>query len=233
MGIEATVNERHVKLGSSEFIFNSKSKQTLQSVFVEIDGKYKGRFGFKHQWRKGLPDMLQHLLNSYKIAVISGDTSVSEQKAIQSLLPEESIIKFNQKPIDKLRFIAEQQEAGNRVLMIGDGLNDAGALQQSDVGMVITSKDQNFTPSCNMIITAESFQQIPHLLEKIRKSRNILKGAFILAIIYNVVGLLFALQGLLTPIVAAVLMPLSSISIIVYSFVSTQLFFKMKGDQLK
>lgn len=226
LGIHARLNDHVVKLGSGQFIFGVENKSDLQSVFVEIDGKFKGRFSFINQWREGLNKILDELSGQFELAVISGDDSREEQARLAAFVPVSCTIKFNQKPKDKLDFIAKHQALGKRILMVGDGLNDAGALKQSDVGIVVSNSGQNFMPACNLIMERDSFRYLSSLLSTIKKSKSIIYGAFVLAGLYNVIGLYFAMQGLLTPIVAAILMPISSVTIIAYSFLMTGIFFR-------
>lgn len=108
-------------------------------------------------------------------------------------------------------------------MMIGDGLNDAGALQQSDVGLVIAENTNNFTPASDAILDAKHFANIPALLSYSRTSNRLVMYAYVLAIFYNIIGLSFAVQGLLSPVVAAILMPLSSITIVTFGVISSRL----------
>ncbi len=113
--------------------------------------------------------------------------------------------------------------------MVGDGLNDAGALLQSDLGIAVTEKVSQFSPSSDAILSGASFRQLPVFVAFARTSMNIVIASFILAFMYNIVGIYFALQGLLTPIKAAILMPASSITIVLFTTVATQLYAKKKG----
>ena len=112
-----------------------------------------------------------------------------------------------------------------KVLMIGDGLNDAGALRQSDIGMVVTDKTNNFTTACDVIIDGQEFVKLPQYLYFLKKSKQIIYGALLLAVLYNIVGLTFAVTGNLSAVVAAILMPMSSISIILYAITASSIVF--------
>ena len=105
--------------------------------------------------------------------------------------------------------------------MLGDGLNDAGALKQSDAGVVIAENTNNFTPACDAILDARNFNQLPLFLDFSRRSIRLVYYAYGFALIYNIIGLSFAVQGALSPIVAAILMPLSSISIVLFGMLAS------------
>ena len=130
---------------------------------------------------------------------------------------------FNQKPVDKLNEVAKLQKNNQKVAMIGDGLNDAGALRQSDIGIALSENINVFSPGCDAILDASQFHKIKTYLNVSKKGVAIIKYGFILSLCYNVVGLYFAVTGKLTPIIAAILMPLSSISIVIFTTISTNL----------
>jgi Cu+-exporting ATPase len=106
------------------------------------------------------------------------------------------------------------QERHQKVLMLGDGLNDAGALMQSDVGIAVSDNSAQFSPACDAILDGSKIGMIHELLAYARSGKKIVAASFTLSIAYNIVGLSFAVQGTLSPIVAAILMPASSISIV-------------------
>jgi Cu+-exporting ATPase len=107
--------------------------------------------------------------------------------------------------------------------MIGDGLNDTGALKDAYASIAISEDIFRFTPGSDAIIDASSLHKLIAFLHISRYSRTILRLCYAFSIIYNVVGLGFALSGELTPLIAAILMPLSSISIVLISTVSALL----------
>ena len=128
---------------------------------------------------------------------------------------------FEQTPKDKLNKIKELQNRGHKVLMVGDGLNDAGALKQANVGLVISDNSSNFSPACDGILSADEFGRLHLIMRYLRKAQYIIYGAFLLAFMYNSIGLYYAISGQLSPVIAAVLMPLSSITVILYGVLSS------------
>ena len=130
---------------------------------------------------------------------------------------------FHQQPEDKLRYIEQLQQQGEKVMMIGDGLNDAGALKQSDIGIAVSEQTNNFTPSSDAIIQARQIPKLSKFISLCKANRNIVIASFVLSIVYNIVGLSFAVQGTLSPLIAAILMPASSLSIVLLTFGSSNL----------
>lgn len=222
-GIEAVCEETRLKVGASTFVKNTKEQNNLDtSVHISIDDEYKGKYIFKNAYRKGVKALFYDLNTNYKMAVVSGDNE-GEKVYLEKVLPKGTNLLFNQKPENKLSYIEEIQQKGNRVAMIGDGLNDAGALAQSDVGIAISENINVFSPACDAILDASKFNQIANYVKASKKAIQIIKYCFILSLLYNVIGLYFATTGQLKPVIAAILMPLSSISIVVFTTIATNL----------
>jgi Cu+-exporting ATPase len=132
---------------------------------------------------------------------------------------------FSQQPVDKLNRIADLQSQGCRVVMIGDGLNDSGALAKADVGIAVSDEVNVFTPASDIIIDAAKLIHLDSILKAAKQSVQIIRYAFALSLLYNLIGTYFAVTGKLEPIIAAILMPLSSISIVVFTTIATNLIF--------
>ncbi|MCB0428322.1 MAG: HAD-IC family P-type ATPase, partial [Mangrovimonas sp.] len=181
-----------------------------------------GKFTFFNNYRKGLSKLFNKLRKNYDLVILTGDNE-GELENLKKLLPVRTKLIFNQKPEDKLEYIKYHQTEGAKVLMIGDGLNDAGALAQSDVGIAISENVNVFSPACDAILDASKFTDIYNYLKATKQSIKIIKWSFLLSFIYNVVGLYFAVTGQLSPVVAAILMPLSSISIVIFTTIATNL----------
>jgi Cu+-exporting ATPase len=161
--------------------------------------------------------LIYKLRNKYTLAVLSGDNS-GEKNYLQSIMGFTSTVLFNQQPEDKLNYIKKLQAENKSVLMIGDGLNDAGALKQATVGIAVTENTNNFTPSSDAILDANNLQHLFAYIKLCKFNRKIVLTAFVLSILYNTIGIYFAVQGILQPVMAAILMPCSSISILIVTF---------------
>ncbi|MCU0355008.1 MAG: HAD-IC family P-type ATPase [Cytophagales bacterium] len=102
-----------------------------------LDSEYLGYFRFRNHYRNGIGEMTAALSSRYELHLLSGDNE-GEAQNLKPYFGDEQHLHFRQSPQDKLLFIKSLQEQGKRVMMLGDGLNDAGALQQSDVGVAVS-----------------------------------------------------------------------------------------------
>lgn len=222
-GIEAQYNNKHIKVGSAAFVGQNEAVSTLNTtVHISSESQYKGKFTFYNAYRKGLSQLFGVLKQDYDLAIISGDNE-GEKENLTKLLPTKTKLLFNQKPDDKLEYIKYHQSEGANVLMVGDGLNDAGALAQSNVGIAISENVNVFSPACDAILDASKFNQLANYVAASKSAIKIIKWSFVLSFFYNVIGLYFAVTGQLAPVVAAILMPLSSISIVTFTTIATNL----------
>ncbi|MFK8006292.1 MAG: heavy metal translocating P-type ATPase metal-binding domain-containing protein [Saprospiraceae bacterium] len=214
-GLQGVVYQRVIKIGSADFTQNKA--QPDANVFLQIDGKNRGYFSIKSAYRKGFEQIVNFYNNKNTTHLLSGDN----EKSRADLMPffDKNLYYF-QSPKDKLNFIKKLQSTGEKVLMLGDGLNDAGALQQSDVGVVIAENTNNFTPACDAILSADSFIQLPQFSKYMQGCLRLVYAAYGLAFLYNIVGLSYAIQAKLSPVIAAILMPASSVTIVFFGVLS-------------
>ena len=221
-GIEATHKENKIKIGSAGFVGSSDTSVLNTTVHISSNNTYKGKFTFYNSYRKGLSKLFNKLKRQFDLVILSGDNE-GELENLKKMLPSKTKMLFNQKPEDKLEYIKYHQSEGAKVLMIGDGLNDAGALAQSNVGIAISENVNVFSPACDAILDASQFNKLSSFINASKSAINIVKWSFALSFIYNVIGLYFAVTGQLAPVIAAILMPLSSISVVVFTTFATNL----------
>ena len=222
-GIEAVHRKQAMKVGTAEFVGNSTLAPSLNtSVHISSNNEYKGRYIFHNEYREGAADLFAQFAPEYHLSILSGDNE-GEKQRLKKLLPENTDLLFNQQPEDKLNYISELQQQGKKTIMVGDGLNDAGALAKSEVGIAISENVNVFSPACDAILDASRFNSLFKFVQASKKAMTVIKISMLLSFLYNVVGLYFAVTGQLSPIIAAVLMPLSSISIIAFTTVCTNL----------
>ena len=232
-GTSALINGNIVKMGSSEFVLGQKSIQVNlgSRVYLSINNEFLGCFIVKNLYRKGLEKIISALGSQYELKIVSGDNA-SEANYLRTVFGEKADMLFDQKPEDKLNYIKNLQDQHKKVLMIGDGLNDAGALMQSNVGMAISDDTNNFSPACDAVLSGKQFPLLKELINYCRKEKVIIYSSFTLSIIYNFIGLFFAVQGNLQPVIAAILMPVSSISIVLLTTGMTA-FYELKLKKFK
>jgi Cu+-exporting ATPase len=226
-GIKVKIEGNIIQIGSAEFCApplsilspspSGRAGEGNTSVHIKVNDIYYGKFIFNNQYREGLEELFKNLKANYQIKVLSGDNE-GERANLEQLLPKGTELIFNQKPEQKLEFIKKLQEKGKNVMMVGDGLNDAGALAQSNVGISISENVNVFSPACDAILDASEFQKLNYFLKMSKNSITTIKMSFGLSLLYNLVGLSFAITGNLLPLVAAIIMPLSTITIV--SFVT-------------
>lgn len=220
-GVRATIKGKTITVGSAELMASVPFKPTtLDSiVHVEIEHTYRGYFIIPQLLRPRIQSLFL-ALEKLPITLLSGDNS-SEINHLKRLLPKQTRFYFSQNPFQKIKHIIKLQSRKKKVLMVGDGLNDAGALKQSDIGLAVANQAHIFTPACDAIIRSERLPDLHHFLWAAKKSVFLIKLSFCVSFLYNCIGVSIAVAGLLSPLVAAILMPLSSISVVVFAYCST------------
>jgi Cu+-exporting ATPase len=219
-GISGNIRGNEIKIGSAFFV-ETKLEQNLNTIiFIKINQDIKGYYRSKNVYRDDVEKVFTQLGKKFRLSILSGDNE-GEKAYLENILPKGTNLLFSQTPQNKLDYVKKLQEEGHHVLMVGDGLNDAGALAQSNVGIAISENVNVFSPACDAIMEAKLFNKLPKFLTLSHQTIQIIKWSFKISFTYNVVGLYFAVTAQLTPIVAAILMPLSSISIVVFVTVLT------------
>jgi Cu+-exporting ATPase len=197
---------------------------------VVLNGVYRGYFVVNNQYRSGLQELFARLRARYKLSLLSGDNDAERAALTElfgatpmkttpstatSLVAQEPLqMAFFQTPQDKMNAVKALQEQGERVMMVGDGLNDAGALKQSNVGVAIAEHSGAFSPACDATLAAESLHRLADFVAFARTARRVIIGAFWISVVYNIVGLSYAALGLLSPLFSAILMPISNATVI-------------------
>ena len=218
-GYVGNVRGKTYKIGSATFI-GQTSKNLETAVYVSRDGAFLGKYIFTNEYRSNMSDMFSEL-KEFPINILSGDNS-SEEESLKTLAPNVAAMKFSQSPEDKLNFIKILQDDDKRkVAMLGDGLNDAGALKQSNVGIAVADDTHSFTPSSDVIMAGDRINELKKYLDLSKDAVKIVKFTFAISLFYNVIGVSVAVTGHLSPLVAAILMPISSISVVIFTSLAT------------
>jgi len=223
LGVTGIVKGVRINIGSKKFVTGKEDTDPLSTnVYVFIDDRILGYFKIENQYRPGLKKVIDSLKGKYELYLLSGDND-SERENLRPLFGSDSVLKFNQSPTDKRDFILNLKKQGKKVLMIGDGLNDAGALMESDVGLTIADDIYSFSPACDGIIESSKFSILNKFISYTNVSFKIVIVSFIISFLYNVVGISFAVSGSMSPLVAAILMPISSVSVVLFATTSVKL----------
>ena len=215
-GIQGVIANHLIKLGSPSFVSFEDEKNPNSRVYVSIDGMARGHFNIETTIRPGMKALINKLDPKAPIYLLSGDQGAEEER-MKNVFPDDAKMHFNQSPLDKLHFVSNLQQNGFRVMMIGDGLNDSGALKQSDVGIAVTDNTGVFTPASDGILKGEVLQNLNQFMKLSKSAITILKIAFGISFFYNIIALGFAVSGNLSPLTAAILMPISSVSVVGFS----------------
>lgn len=217
-GYEAEVRGNLYKIGSAKLI-GQESKNLETAVYITKNEVFLGKYIFKNEYRDNLSTLFTDL-DHYQIHILSGDNS-SEENQLKRMIPNVSGMAFNQSPEDKLNYIKNLQDQHQKVAMLGDGLNDAGALKQSNVGIAIADDTNSFTPSSDVIMAGEKLIDFKKYLLFSKEAMTIVKLTFGISFMYNIIGLGFAVTGHMSPLFAAILMPISSISVVAFTSITT------------
>jgi len=226
-GVSGRINNISIKMGSASFVGATEDGPDAKTrVYVAINDNQKGYFEIGTSIRPGIKKLISSLGTKVK-ALLSGD-GAGERERMQAVFSENALLKFSQTPHDKLQYVSELQAKGNKVMMLGDGLNDSGALKQSDVGLALADDTGVFTPSCDGILNGPQLEKLDVFLDLSKSALTVLKISLGISLLYNVLGLSFAVTGHLTPLVAAILMPISSISVVVFTTFMVNMIAKSK-----
>jgi P-type Cu+ transporter len=228
LGITGLVDNHRIMIGSHAFIAGSDphNEGKVSSVYVSIDNKLRGFFKMENHYRDGLKEVLLGM-KYMQLHLLTGDNNAEEEN-LKTYFAYDTQLHFNQTPVEKLEYINALKQKGQNIIMIGDGLNDAGALLKADIGITIADDIYHFSPACDAILQSEKFGRLQEYLEFSKTALKIVYASYLISFLYNIVGLTFAVQGLLSPVVAAILMPLSSISVVTFVSLSVSILSKAR-----
>jgi Cu+-exporting ATPase len=209
LGVSAMIDGHHVRIGTSAYVGAPEAYDDGRT-HVAVDGTF-GWVRTAAPVRDGIREAVQDLARTHAVHLVSGD---HEREASRWRPLFGDAMAFRQTPVDKVACVRALQRDGRRVLMVGDGLNDAGALAAADVGVAASDATACVVPACDAVVAGEHLRDLPAYLRYARRARHLIVLIFFLSLVYNAGALALALSGALTPLAAAILMPISSVGTI-------------------
>jgi Cu+-exporting ATPase len=227
-GMEGSVAGNEIWMGAAVWlesrlvsVVENSAPAAGSVVHVAINGKYRGGFVLANTLRSRAEEVVEILARDSEVALLSGDNE-REREKFATIFGRAAELRFNQSPQSKLAFIRERQASGRTVMMVGDGLNDAGALKQADVGVAVVENVSAFSPASDVILSAAMVSRLDEVRAFARRSVRVVQAAFLISAGYNLIGVGIAASGRLEPVVCAVLMPVSSVSVVVFACLATK-----------
>lgn len=213
MGLKATINNITVKLGNREWCGinqNYLPNNRYSELWLKADGAQPVLFCFKDRMREDSHDVVHWFLRrQMKVILLSGDRKDVVEEAAEEL--GLSRFKYECKPQEKIEIIERIKANGEKVLMIGDGINDAPAISAAHVSISLSTAAEVSQNAADFIFQSQKLDSVVRAYQVSVKSRQLVFINFALAALYNLIAVPFAAAGLLTPLIAAIAMSLSSI----------------------
>ena len=225
-GVEGRVDGRRYLIGTSEFMLQSAVEidqaracidemhgEGLTVSAVACEGKLVALFGFRDEVRAEARDAVAQLRQKgFRTQLLSGDAPETARRVGEQLQLDDA--KGGVSPRDKLTALSRLQTEGQVVAMVGDGLNDAPALAQADLGMAMGSGTDVAIGAASITLMREDTRLVAAAFDIAQKTyRKIWQNLF-WAFIYNIIGLPLAALGMLNPALAGTAMAFSSVSVV-------------------
>ena len=211
-GVEGRWKGAQWRLGSTDFVrLKAHNEGSKSRVHLFRNDVHQGSFSLTRPLRPGMSEQLSSLAEGgCEVHLLSGDSP--EERGRFSRWFALDHMHFRQTPAQKMAHIESLSREG--VAMVGDGLNDAGALKKATLGLAVVDQLHAFSPASDALVEAHSLSRLPEAIRLAKQGRKTVVILLGVSVLYNGVGMVFALQGWLTPLVAAVLMPLSSLTVV-------------------
>ncbi len=211
MGLEARVGSDVYRLGRPDWAAADASDDEA-TVLLSANGRVLATFDLDDVMRPDAREALDDIKRAgLQVEILSGDNGRRVGDiALRLAVPSTS----NARPADKLARIAALRQTGHRVLMVGDGLNDAPALAAADVSMAPATAADIGRNAADLVFLRDSLLAVPRALAIARAAARLVRQNFALAIAYNLLAIPIAVLGHVTPLMAAIAMSLSSVIVV-------------------
>jgi Cd2+/Zn2+-exporting ATPase/Cu+-exporting ATPase len=186
-------------------------------LYVALNGAPCGILAAADKLRSEVPQAIQatRALGVERIELLTGDNQI-----IAARLADHLDISYRAEllPEDKIAIVKEYQALGHKVIMVGDGVNDAPALAQADVGIAMGAAGHTIAmEAAHIVLMREDWELIPQVLRIAQRTTRVVKGNIIFTLVYNLLGLSLAALGYLPPILAAAAQSIPDLAILVNS----------------
>jgi Cu+-exporting ATPase len=226
-GLSCSIHSNNIQLGSAYFIGIEEDESINKDnprAYLKINEEVKGVFFLQAHYREHLDTLFSSLeAEHYEFELLSGDKK-RDVSFLKKWFKRDEQLHFEQSPLSKLERIRAIQQTGAKAMMLGDGLNDSGALKESYAGIAISENVYHFTPACEGVLDAKAIHQLPAFMKLSKDAIKVIYMSYFISFSYNIVGLSFAVSGHLTPLVAAILMPTSSVSVVLFATLAVKYF---------
>lgn len=229
-GVRAQIAGSSVAIGNERLVsgFSSRKEVTdLQAqgktlLFMENNGQPTAIFAASDTLRPEVPAALQTMrtLGIKKIELLTGDNERTASTMAKSLSSGGVQVEYRAQllPEDKIRIVKEYQAQGHVVIMVGDGVNDAPALAQADIGVAMGAGGTDIAIEAgHVVLLREDWTLMPQMLQIAQRTMRVVKGNLAFTVVYNVIGLTLAAFGFLPPIFAAAAQSLPDLGILANS----------------
>jgi P-type Cu2+ transporter len=230
-GLEGIVDGRLVRIGSPRFVAEGTTQvdetvraalntvdRTRTPVHIAVDGVLVALATLGDRVRDDALASLQQLRErGWRTVMLSGDTPDVVASVGRALQFEAQDAIGAASPEDKLAFI-ERCKRDGRVVMVGDGVNDAAAMAAAHVGIGVHGGAEACLATSDIYLTRPGLGALVELTEGAKRTMRVIRRNIAFSIGYNIIGASLAVAGLLTPLIAAILMPLSSITVVLGSW---------------
>jgi len=194
-------------------VFSKLESDGISCVFIAVNGHIEGMLGLLDSLRADAVTTVHQLLNAgVKVTVLSGD----KQAVVSAVTAELGDVERQAEvlPKDKSDVIRTLQQAGDIVAMVGDGVNDSPALIQADVGMAMASGTDVSVESADVVLSHQMLNKVAEARVLAARTLRTIRQNIVLSISYNVIMVPLAMMALVSPLVAAITMPVSSLLVI-------------------
>lgn len=213
MGISAVMDKKKIRLGSARFAGdNIDSADDQLELWFSVEGTPPKRLVFNDCLHDDAKETIATLQKQYRVILLSGD----RHKTVKSIANAAGIQIWHaaMNPKDKLVWIEKEKEQRHRLLMVGDGLNDAAALTAANVSMSPASALDITQNAADIVYQQHGIGSVIQAITIARKTQTVVKQNFSMALGYNVIAIPLAIAGYVTPLLAAVAMSASSLVVV-------------------